>query len=185
MFRRAGPADAASVAALHADSWRRHYRGSYPDDYLDGPVFEERLAVWSERLSGPDGHGVTIVADDGGSLVGFVHLVLDADPEWGALVDNLHVRHDQQGSGFGTALLALAAAEVVACRPSSGLYLWVLEANMAAQAFYRARGARFEGTLVRASPAGNPLVALRCAWPDPSVLAKDVPDGVTLTGDER
>jgi hypothetical protein len=33
-LRTATSADAVAVAALHADSWRRHYRGVYRDEYL-------------------------------------------------------------------------------------------------------------------------------------------------------
>lgn len=181
-LRLADGDDAASVAALHADSWRRHYRGSYPDHFLDGPVVDDRLAVWTERLSAGEAGiaTVTIVAEvpssaagvaGGPALIGFAHVVLDADPRWGALVDNLHVRHDHKGGGIGTVLLARAAGEVAERRPGSGLFLWVLEDNRAAQRFYRARGAVFEGTkLTRPPGGGRELVALRCAWPDPTVL---------------
>ncbi len=44
-LRHAGPEDAEQVAALHADSWRRHYRGAYADSYLDGDVVAERMQV--------------------------------------------------------------------------------------------------------------------------------------------
>jgi hypothetical protein len=30
-FREAGPGDAGAIAGLHADSWRRHYRGAFSD----------------------------------------------------------------------------------------------------------------------------------------------------------
>jgi ribosomal protein S18 acetylase RimI-like enzyme len=188
--------DAAAIATLHADSWRRHYRGSYPDNFLDGPVFDNRLSVWTERLAhGADGCVTLVVpGDDPGAvslerspadpqalgtpedqpvgLTGFVHVVFDDDTVWGALVDNLHVRHDLRGSGIGTALLARAAAAVVERRPGTGVFLWVLKNNLAAQAFYRARGARFEGSRIATPPGGGPpLVALRCVWPDPRSLA--------------
>ena len=39
--------DAEQIAALHADSWRRNYRGAYPDTFLDGEVFEDRRDAWS------------------------------------------------------------------------------------------------------------------------------------------
>lgn len=170
-FRTATSGDATAVAALHADSWRRHYRGSYPDEFLDGPVEDDRRRVWQARLADPDADSVTIVAAAAAAMVGFVHVVLDDDPVWGALVDNLHVRHDHQGTGTGTALLGAAAAVVVDRRPSSGLFLWVLERNIDAQAFYSARGATFEGTRTATSPGGGEaLVARRCVWPDPRVL---------------
>ena len=37
-FRMAGAGDAAGLAGLHADSWRRHYRGAFSDAFLDGEV---------------------------------------------------------------------------------------------------------------------------------------------------
>jgi hypothetical protein len=83
-FRLAGPADAEAVANLHADSWRRHYRGAYSDAFLDGDVVADRLAVWTDRMREPDPRRCTILAEDG-SLVGFANTVFDDDPSWGAL----------------------------------------------------------------------------------------------------
>lgn len=37
-FRVAERGDAAAVAALHAASWQRHYRGAFSDAFLDGEV---------------------------------------------------------------------------------------------------------------------------------------------------
>jgi hypothetical protein len=82
-YRPARPDDAPAVAALHADSWRRNYRGAYLDSFLDGDVFADRLAVWTDRLSAPGEASFTIVADYGGAVVGLAHVVLDEDPDWG------------------------------------------------------------------------------------------------------
>src|SRR5690242_10227673 len=110
-FRPAGPADADRVALLHADSWRRHYRGAYADSFLDGDIETERRAVWSTRLGTPTGTA-TILAEYGDQLAGFVHVAVDHDPKWGSLVDNLHVQHAQRRTGIGTQLLARAAQAV-------------------------------------------------------------------------
>jgi hypothetical protein len=53
-YRPATERDIAAIAALHADSWRRNYRGAYSDEFLDRDVFEDRRAVWSERLTQPN-----------------------------------------------------------------------------------------------------------------------------------
>ncbi len=45
VFRFADGRDIKAVAALHADSWRRHYRGAYPDAFLDGDVFADRMVI--------------------------------------------------------------------------------------------------------------------------------------------
>jgi hypothetical protein len=42
LYLDANSCDADSIAALHADSWRRHYRGAYLDSYLDGDAVSER-----------------------------------------------------------------------------------------------------------------------------------------------
>src|SRR5256885_1019940 len=111
-FRAAHADDAEQVAALHAASWRRHYRGAYADSYLDGDILTDRRAVWSARLAEPAGR-ITVVADDGDGIAAFVHVVLDEDGHWGSLVDNLHVAHRHQRSGIGTALLARAGASIL------------------------------------------------------------------------
>ena len=175
VFRRAGADDAGPVAGLHADSWRRHYRGAYAGAFLDGDVERDRLQVWNERLSRRDGTTATILAEDDGHVVGFVHVVFDEDDRYGSLIDNLHVVADRKRGGIGTQLMAHAAA-AVAARASGGLYLWVLEQNTAAQAFYEARGGRRAGRRPVQPPGGVPgrldgsPAALRYAWADPATL---------------
>ena len=178
-LRLAQRADAARIARLHADSWRRHYRGAYSDAFLDGDVEADRHQVWSERLREPDcTAGATIVAERHGSLLGFVHVVFEDDPIWGALVDNIHVGSRVQRHGVGTRLMASAADALVERSPQSGLYLWVLEQNTAAQAFYEARGGRYVERAPAAAPGGTagrlhgaPL-KLRYVWRDSAVLAQ-------------
>jgi ribosomal protein S18 acetylase RimI-like enzyme len=173
-IRSATVEDAHVVAELHADSWRRHYRGAYSDSFLDGDVLSDRQAVWTERLAtGADTE--TILAEAGERLVGFVHVIFDADPEHGSLVDNLHVTYERKRRGVGSRLMS-EAARTVNGREPGGLYLWVLEQNAAAQAFYKARGGVVSGRRAVPSPggvqgrlAGTPF-GLRYSWPDPTVL---------------
>lgn len=171
-LRHATMRDIDSIAALHADSWRRNYRGAYSDAFLDGDVLADRLAVWTDRLLGPDRQAsqCTIVAEREGAVVGFAHTILEHDPRWGALLDNLHVVHDLKGHGIGTRLMAATAQAVIERTPSSGLYLWVLEGNIAAQAFYEAREGMCVGRKSSDPPGGGTVTALRYVWPDPSVL---------------
>jgi ribosomal protein S18 acetylase RimI-like enzyme len=174
-FRLAGPADADVIAKLHAESWRRHYRGAYSDAFLDGDVVTDRLAVWTDRLREPDPRRYTILAEDG-NLAGFANTVFDDDPTWGALLDNLHVADGRKRRGIGSRLLALTAQAVVGRPEGTGLYLWVLEQNVDAQAFYEARGGRCVGKGSASPPGavagrltGSPA-KLRYAWPEPNVL---------------
>jgi GNAT superfamily N-acetyltransferase len=176
-FRAAGPGDAEQVARLHADSWRRHYRGAYADSFLDGDVVADRHAVWSARLADP-GNAMTVVAEDDAGLVGFGHVVFDKDDQWGSLLDNLHVTHAHQRSGIGAALLTQIARAVIERATNRSMYLWVLEQNTAAQSFYAA----FGGTCVEKTPVSAPGgVAtrlngapnkLRVTWSDASSLGR-------------
>lgn len=174
-LRTAGPGDAEAVARLHADSWRRHYRGAYSDAYLDGDVVTDRLTVWSQRLAAPVGTR-TLLVEDGADLLGFVHVVLDNDAKWGSLVDNLHVTAARQRTGLGRELLTRAAGQVVDRAQSPALYLWVLEQNAPAQAFYAAMGAAHVETLLVGAPAGDPTrlngtpAKFRMSWPDAAAL---------------
>jgi ribosomal protein S18 acetylase RimI-like enzyme len=175
-FRHVGAHDASSVAALHADSWRRNYRGAYADTFLAGDVLTERLAFWTARLREQPADRFTIVAEEAGSLVGFAYSILDEDPAWGALLGNLHIAHTHQGQGIGTRLMALTAQAVIEQRPSSGLSLWVLEQNVRAQRFYEARGGRRVDRDHVHPPGGDPsrlcgeVDRLRYAWSDAAAL---------------
>lgn len=51
IVRKASSKDIAAIAALHAESWRRHYRGAFSDAFLDGEVEASRRKIWSERLT--------------------------------------------------------------------------------------------------------------------------------------
>lgn len=176
-FRAAGPGDAENMALLHADSWRRHYRGAYSDTFLDGDVVADRRSVWTSRLSTPSG-SATVVAEDDTRLTGFVHVVFDEDGRWGSLIDNLHVIQHRRRTGLGTALLSRAAEAVAERGRGNAMHLWVLEQNSAAQEFYRALG----GTCVEKAPVSPPggvpsrLVGspakLRFTWPDATLLAQ-------------
>lgn len=174
-FRRALPADAQAVARLHADSWRRHYRGAYSDDFLDGDVLADRITVWTDKLSRADPCLVTIVAEIDG-LAGFANTVVDDDAIWGALLDNLHVAEAHKRHGIGSHLLTLSANVITQRSAGSGLYVWVLEQNTDAQDFYEARGGRCVGR-ARVSPPGGIAsrlngspTKLRYAWRNPAVL---------------
>jgi ribosomal protein S18 acetylase RimI-like enzyme len=169
-YRPATRDDIEPIATLHADSWRRHYRGAFSDRFLDGDVGADRLAAWTDRLTNPRPDHRTIVADHGGRVVGFSHVAVDDDPTWGALVDNLHVTHDLKGQGIGTRLMAESAAVVVERAPTSGLYLWVLEQNRAAQRFYESLGGTYAGRQPDDEPGGGTVIGLRYVWPDPSRL---------------
>ena len=175
-LRMAGTDDVETVARLHADSWRRFYRGAYADSFLDGDVVADRRAVWSARLTDPAGSR-TLLAEDEAGPVGFAHVIFDADERWGSLVDNLHVTHSRRRGGIGTTLLTRAAAAAAEYATNPSLYLWVLEQNTEAQRFYASLGGTPVETADVPAPGGVPgrlngsPKGLRIFWPDAALLA--------------
>jgi GNAT superfamily N-acetyltransferase len=135
--------DVVALARLHAESWRSAYRGMLPDAYLDGPIVEERLQFWQRRMAALDpAHSRVMKAVIGSQLAGFVCTILDADPAWGARLENLHVRPDLKGQGIGGGLFDASQEWAWAARPHQPMHLWVLEQNVPARRFYERRGGR-------------------------------------------
>ena len=48
--------DAWRIAVLQTESWRSAYRGLLPDEFLDGPVVDDRVRLWNARMPSPDPH---------------------------------------------------------------------------------------------------------------------------------
>lgn len=161
--------DAPAIAALHTASWRDAYRLIFDPAYLAGPVEQDRLNVWAERLSTPDVGRRTTLAEDGSRLVGFICTFGGNDATWGSLVDNLHVHPDAKGKGIGKQLLRSAAAWVTRAYPLGGMYLWVYEANEASCRFYDRMGGKSVERLFKSSLGGTAPI-LRYHWPDPKAL---------------
>lgn len=169
-IRPARTDDAGGIAELHTASWRHHYRGSLSDSYLDGPIEAERLAVWRQRLDHPRDGQVTLIAENGRELVGFVCLFLDQDRAFGTFIDNLHVTIERKGEGIGRALMRQAGEAMLHALPRRPAYLFVLESNDAARAFYERVGAvaAEHGRIVE--PDGSQLAVLRYTWSSPAAL---------------
>lgn len=151
---------------LHADSWRRTYRGMMRDEFLDGDIEQDRLSAWEARLRSPAPNQLIVVAEDRDVIQGFVCVYGDDDVRWGSLVDNLHVRHDMQAHGIGKQLMREAAAWADANCSGRGLYLWVMQANHRAQRFYERLGGSNEGAEVHEHAERGSASVFRYAWPD-------------------
>jgi GNAT superfamily N-acetyltransferase len=88
----------------------------------------------------------------------------DADPEWGPLLDNLHVRPHLKGRGIGARLLQASREWSSAVAPGRPMHLWVLEGNAQARHFYdRERGDIVERQMVELTQ-GIMVPALRYVW---------------------
>ena len=170
-YRPARPSDAHAIASLHTRSWRENYRGAYSDAFLDGELPEERMRVWRARLDHPVENQFVQLAFDAATLVGFICAYGAHDPEWGSLVDNLHVAHAAKRNGIGLSLVRHAGAWLESVYPDLGVYLFVLEINSAARRFYERLGARNAGVSTMETHGGAIVRSCRYVWPRAKLLS--------------
>lgn len=137
-------ADAPALGRLHVQIWREAYTGLMPQATLD--ALDERAGAqrWAGILTaGPTQGQITRVATDraSGQLVGFATVGPARDDPAPAPTElwALNTAARVHGSGLGSRLLD----EVLNAGPA---YLWVLEGNEPAIAFYRKHGFDLDGT---------------------------------------
>jgi len=164
-LRPATAADAPLIAAMHAASWQATYRDLLPGAFLEREVGGERAAYWRARMEAPGGERrLVLIAerDDTHEPVGFVCVEKQPDSPWGVLLDNLHALPAHQGIGVGTRLMR-AAFDWTRTQGEKQLYLYVLEGNAPAIAFYERQGWEYAG----AEPdhmGGADITALRYVY---------------------
>ena len=146
-IRREEPDDAEAIARVHVHGWQSGYAGIMPTEVL------ARLnpAAWAQRrrdlgTADPEHPFTTLVAEDGGTIVGFTTFGPyrnnqdrgDLDPAHGELLA-IYVEPACWGSGVARTLLA-AARDGLAERGWTGYRLWVLADNARARRFYERAG---------------------------------------------
>ncbi len=145
VLRPATVEDAALIASIHAASWQATYRGLLPDAFLDNDVMHDRAAHWWARLAAPGAdRRLVVIAERAGEAAGFVCVERQTDSQWGVLLDNLHALPAHQGIGVGKRLMR-AACDWTRTQGERQLYLYVLEGNAPAIAFYERQGWRAAG----------------------------------------
>jgi GNAT superfamily N-acetyltransferase len=173
VIRTAGLADADTIAQLHTRSWQSAYRGILSDDFLQGPLPENRRVLWRTRLSDADRSDQCVLLDEqDGALRGFACAFLGADPEWGCLLDNLHVVPDLKGKGVGKQLMGAVALRVLSSNPQGRLHLWAFEQNLGARRFYERLGGVVNERIAEVAPDGSEMNVVRYCWSDLSALAE-------------
>lgn len=164
-FRLASPADAIAIAALHTQSWRTAYRGILPDHLLDGALADEQQAMWQARLAAPTENELWVcLAQSEEGLLGFVCVLADIEPAFGARIENLHVLPGLKGRGIGGELFARARNWIAARRPGNGMHLWVLAQNAPARAFYERQGGRAAQESFWRLDSGEEIPEIRYCW---------------------
>lgn len=150
------PENASAASRIYALSWKSGYRGLVPQDYLDALTEES----WANTLLVPGRSGFLL--EDGGVYVATASVSAARDterPGWGEII-SLYVLPTYWGRGYGQYLFAHAAA----CLRAQGfrnLYLWVLEGNARARAFYARSGFIPDGDRMTMHIGGRALSGVR------------------------
>lgn len=135
--------DAEALTDLHLDVWEEAYAGLMPASVFTGRRTRRAERVESWRTIFESGSSANLLAWSGDGLVGFSSTGSGRDDPADDLppleLMALYVRASTYGTGVGFALLqeAIGAADA---------YLWVLDGNERAIAFYERQGFRFDGT---------------------------------------
>ncbi|KLV02518.1 hypothetical protein ABT58_02940 [Photobacterium aphoticum] len=158
--------DLQAITHIHAVNWQTIYRGQLTQAYLENDVFPERLSLWQQRIGQPAANQHILVACDNDTVTGFICLYLDHHPQWGSIVDNLHVDSRYKGQGIGAMLLNHAASVIHQQAHAASMYLEVLAANDAAQAFYQHMGGHNIHAQQWEAPEGSIVDEYVIHWPD-------------------
>ena len=145
-IRRAVPDDAEDFVTVHLQSWRESYSHVLGEDVFRRRETDRTAAVAHRRAALADqgkdpaiGNWVARAGD--GRLLGFASAgpSRDADVDIPLELWSIYILAEAYGSGVGQALLEHAVGDAPA-------YVWVLEDNPRAQAFYRRNGFIEDGT---------------------------------------
>ena len=138
-IRQATAEDAGRVTEVYVASWNLGFGELMPRIVGD----EARVGRWAGELVG--GKTSWWVAEDGGSVVGFVGIGPSRDPVDPRLgeLDTIAVDPPYWRSGVGTALMQTALEALAAGYPEA--ILWTLADYPRGQRFYEATGWRADG----------------------------------------
>ena len=173
-IRRARPADATAIGAVHVATWRTAYAGVLPERYLaDLSALRHAAGYEQAIIDRRNGHAVFVAvasgADapedaptDAGTVVGFVSGGR-ARRTWLAQgeVETLYLLEDYRDRGVGRRLMRAMAAHlaVVGCRSAM---LWVLKDNPTRWFYQRLGGRPAAQEVIRF--AGQAMEQLAFVW---------------------
>jgi len=165
VIRAARVADAPQIALVHVRSWQCAYRGLLPQVYLDGLDPVQRVGRWERSLAeATDGRDGVLVADVGGTLLGFVAYSPsrdgDADQARVGEIEAIYLLPSAWGNGVGRRLMDVALARLAEARFDQ-VTLWVLDSNARARRFYEMGGWLADGAQKTEESRGFPITQVR------------------------
>ena len=139
--------DADAVASIHVRSWQAAYRGLIDQEVLDALSIPERAANWRRIIAEPlpTGLGIHVAVRDG-QILGWASFGSGRDDDGAAdgEVYGIYADPEAWSTGVGHALLT-AAEKRIAEAGHTRAYLWVLDGNDRADAFYARQGWELDG----------------------------------------
>ncbi len=169
-IRAATPADAEAIGGVHVDSWRHTYEGLMPPEVLNRLDEERWGRAWRRRLARRGPADRTWVAEENGTVVGFIDTGRSRDPdvpEGTFEVYAVYLAPNHTGRGIGRSLVDHALADLQS-RGVETITLWVLETNERARSFYVKTGWIEDGTVKAESVFG--------LWDAPAVRYRYAPE---------
>ncbi|NAX46163.1 GNAT family N-acetyltransferase [Photobacterium halotolerans] len=157
--------DHSAITELHVRNWQVMYCNDLSEQYLTHDIHQDRFQTWYSRLTQPMSKRHILVAKQNGQMCGFICIELDAHPELGTLVDNLHVNPEIKGQGIGKQLLAAAKEIMTKHAQSDSLYLEVLASNLPAIGFYQRMGGTEYCAQTWQAPDGTVVDEYIYHWP--------------------
>jgi L-amino acid N-acyltransferase YncA len=157
-IRAARAADAEGIARVHVTAWQEAYVDAFPAEYLTALDPADRVDRW-RRIIEDDAEDVRVAVDtdtDTDTVVGWATSGYRRDPDGPRTLElnGIYLLGSYHGSGAGQGLIDAALGE----RPA---YLWVLEVNPRAQAFYLRNRFAFDGGARTDHVGGHPVSELR------------------------
>lgn len=144
--------DLFAVSRVYEESWRGAYRGLLSQEYLDSLP----AGNWVPFLEQAGRESLILL--NGEKIVGTSSCCASRFPElpgWGEIA-SIYLLPEYWGKGWGK-LLFSAAVEQLEAMGYRKLFLWVLEGNQRARAFYERMGFRPSGTYRDDEIGGRPV----------------------------
>ncbi|HEY6432028.1 MAG TPA: GNAT family N-acetyltransferase [Acetobacteraceae bacterium] len=168
--RRARPADAVAIGAVHVAAWRSAYPGILPDGYLAGLSMPRQAAHYDGAIRGGVGvfvataSGIDVPVGSGPRVIGFASAgrarIRDVSGQRLAEgeIETLYVLDDWRDRGIGRRLMRASAAFLAesGCRSA---YLWVLRENPSRWFYQRLGGRAVAESMVRVGGRAVPQTA--------------------------
>lgn len=146
LVRAARTDDAYGIAVVHVRSWQAAYRGLMPQQVLDDLSIAQRQEGWERILADPERLTRTLVVEHGGEIVGWAGYgdARDADAPGTGELWGIYAHPDAWSTGVG-GLLIDAVEQALRAEGHEQAYLWVLDGNERASAFYERHGWHADG----------------------------------------